>query len=115
LRNTIRNKISLETFNIALWLIADLLKHGGCYNIPAGLAFNHSAFARDLRVIQLNTLSSSDRLVFVLLTQWLCWDAQRYQMCDVDIPTGENKTGLYTFFLFLPKKNSIYKTKPHGQ
>ena len=53
-----KNTISLQASNIALWLTADLLKHAECYNIPPGLAFNHSAFAHDLRMIQLNTLGS---------------------------------------------------------
>jgi hypothetical protein len=103
LHNTIRNKISLHASNFALWLTAYLLKHGGCYNIPSGLTFNHSAIAHDLRVIQLNTLSSSDRLVFIMLTQWVCWDVQRYQICDIYASTGEN-TRAYAFVLFLMKK-----------
>lgn len=104
LHNTIKIKISLQASNIGLRLTADLLKHGGCYNIPPGLAFNHSAFAHDLRVIQLNALSSSDRMVFIMLTQGVCGDAQRHQICDIHDSTGENTTRAYTFILFLPKK-----------
>jgi hypothetical protein len=101
----IKNKSGSQASNIALWLAADLLQHGGCYDIPRGLAFNHSALAHDLRVIQLDTLNSSGRLVFIMLTQWGCCDAQCCHICDITLLQVLIKQGLIPSAFFFPKKN----------